>query len=74
MPALGLLLEFPIFDSYNLKMETVNAKLQPTDVEYRPLIDFEIHREEIDRFKQEFIYSKMRATEDRDGVFVVLSR
>lgn len=72
MPALGLLLEYPIFESYNRKTETINEKLQSTDVEYRPAIDFEVHRREIDQFKQEFIYSKMRQTEDRDGVFVVL--
>lgn len=71
MPALGLLLEYPIFESYNRKMASLNEKLEPTDNEYRPPIDFEVHREDIDRFKQEFIYSKMRATEDRDGVCVV---
>ena len=72
MPALGLLLEYPIFEAYNRKTQTINENLKPTDVEYRPPIDFEVHRAEIDQFKQEFIYSKMRETEDRDGVFVFI--
>ena len=48
MPALGLLLEYPIFSAYNTKMEKHNAKLPPTDPDFRPNIDFELHRKEID--------------------------
>ena len=68
MPALGLLLEEPLFDSYNERMTTLNEQLQPTDAEYRPVIDFDIHREKMNAFKEEYIYSNMREVEDRDGL------
>lgn len=72
MPALGLLLEYPIFDSYNQKVTTVNEreKYDDSHVDYRPPIDFEQYRETIDAFKQKFIYQDMRATEDRYGMYV----
>ncbi|PCH36214.1 tRNA pseudouridine synthase [Wolfiporia cocos MD-104 SS10] len=69
MPALGLLLEYPIFDTYTRKVSSVNEKLQPSDSEYRPPIDFELHREAIDEFKQQHIYTRMRAIEGQEGVF-----
>jgi len=69
MPSLGLLLEYPIFDAYNQRMVTVNQNLQPTDAEYRPAIDFELYRPQIDKFKEEHIYSRMRAIEDKDALF-----
>ncbi|KAF8817434.1 pseudouridine synthase [Phlegmacium glaucopus] len=69
MPALGLLLEEPLFDSYNQRMAALNEKLQPTDAEFRPVIDFDIHREKINAFKEKYIYSNMREVEDRDGLF-----
>lgn len=68
MPALGLLLEHPIFESYNNRMEAVNAKLQPTDAEYRPPIEFAQHKDAMEKFKQVHIYDNMRATEDRAGM------
>jgi tRNA pseudouridine38-40 synthase len=68
MPSLGLLLEHPIFDSYNDKVSRVNEKLQPTDPEYRPPIDFDKHFNVMQKFKQEHIYRNMRAIEDRDGL------
>lgn len=72
MPALGLLLEYPIFDSYNQKVTTVNEREKYDDahVDFRPPIDFEQYRETIDAFKQRFIYEDMRATEDRYGMHV----
>lgn len=70
MPALGLLLEYPIFDSYNKRIEATNSGLKPTDPEYRPLIDFEVYRETIEQFKQEHIYSRMRDIESRSGLYV----
>jgi tRNA pseudouridine38-40 synthase len=73
MPALGLLLEYPIFDSYNKKVTSINEKLEPAHADYRPEIDFEKHRESIDAFKQTFIYDNMRCIEDRDGVWVSLT-
>lgn len=68
MPSLGLLLEQPLFGSYNGRMAIINEKLEPSDAEYRPLIDFEVHREKIDAFKEEYIYKNMREVEDRDGL------
>lgn len=71
MPALGLLLEYPIFESYSRRVEGVNAKLQPGDPEYRAPIDFEVHRAQLDDFKQHHIYAKMRSIEDRHGMCVL---
>ncbi|KAF9565823.1 tRNA pseudouridine synthase [Agrocybe pediades] len=69
MPSLGLLLEEPLFDSYNQRMGVINEKLKPTDPEYRPLIDFDQYRDQINAFKEKFIYTNMRQVEDRDGLF-----
>ena len=52
MTALGLLLEYPIFESYSKRIAGVNDKVQPSDPEYRPAIDFEVHRAQLDDFKQ----------------------
>lgn len=69
MPSLGLLLESPIFESYNEKIAPA-SKLSPDDPEYRPQILFEAHKEAMERFKQEHIYAAMRATEDMFGLCV----
>ncbi|KAJ6581968.1 pseudouridine synthase [Mycena capillaripes] len=69
MPALGLLLEQPIFDSYNTRVARANEKLAPEHPDYRPPIDFEKHRDAIAAFKQKYIYENMRSVEDRDGLF-----
>lgn len=68
MPSLGLLLDNPLFDSYNQRISGISEKLQPTDPEYRPPIDFEIHRNSMEEFKQRYIYDNMRVIEDRDGM------
>ncbi|KAF7793500.1 hypothetical protein EIP86_004612 [Pleurotus ostreatoroseus] len=68
MPALGLLLEYPIFQSYNKKIEQFTT-LDPESNDYRAAIDFEALKEQLEAFKQEFIYSRMRSIEDRDGIF-----
>jgi tRNA pseudouridine38-40 synthase len=68
MPSLGLLLEQPIFESYNRKVEIVNEKLSPEDSDFRPLVNFDIYREQIERFKQTYIYDRMREIEDRKAV------
>lgn len=65
MPALGLLLEYPIFDSYNRKIAVDNEKMSIDDPNYRQPIDFEKHRAEIEQFKQEWIYTRVRATEQQ---------
>jgi hypothetical protein len=71
MPALGLLLEYPIFDMYNKKITAANEKLSgPEDAEWRPPIDFEVHRAQIDEFKENVIYTNMRAIEEREGMYV----
>ncbi|KAF7356266.1 tRNA pseudouridine synthase 1 [Mycena venus] len=69
MPALGLLLEEPLFDTYNLKVGRANEKLTPEHADFRPPISFEAHRDAIAAFKQTYIYDNMRRVEDRDGLF-----
>ena len=71
MPALGLLLEYPIFASYNRKVEAANGTMDAANPDYRPPIDFEPLREQMENFKQEFIYSNMRSVEDRDGMCAI---
>jgi len=68
MPSLGLLLEQPIFDSYNNKISSINEKLEPPHPDYRPLISFEQYHDTIENFKKEYIYDQMRAIEDRDAM------
>jgi tRNA pseudouridine38-40 synthase len=70
MPALGLLLEQPLFESYNRRMVTVNGKKEPSNPDYRPLIDFDMHREKMEEFKSKFIYHNMRQIEDRTALYV----
>ena len=70
MPALGLLLEYPIFESYNRKIAADNEKMSPTDPNQRQPIDFEAHREDMEKFKQEWIYTRVRATEQRVPMYV----
>jgi len=69
MPALGLLLEQPIFDSYNAKVRDTSARLEPSHADYRAPIDFGVHAEAMARFKDAHIYSRMRASEDQFAVF-----
>lgn len=69
MPALGLLLEYPVFEAYNRKITATNERMHdPNDPEHRHPIDFEVHRESIEKFKNEHIYSQMRAIEDKHAV------
>ncbi|KAJ7250500.1 pseudouridylate synthase [Mycena haematopus] len=69
MPALGLLLEEPLFDTYNSKVARANEKLAPEHPDYRRPINFEAHREAMAAFKQTYVYDNMRLVEDRDGLF-----
>ncbi|KAJ7066326.1 pseudouridine synthase [Mycena amicta] len=71
MPALGLLLEQPIFDSYNTRVGNANEQLKEgeADNDYRPPVDFEKHKAEMEAFKEEWIYRNMRMVEERDGLF-----
>ncbi|GAW01256.1 pseudouridylate synthase [Lentinula edodes] len=66
MPALGLLLEYPVFTGYNTR---IAKKLAPSDPDYREPIDFENYSEEMNSFKQQYIYDNMRSIEDRKGLF-----
>ncbi|KAK5103082.1 tRNA pseudouridine synthase 1 [Lithohypha guttulata] len=59
-PSLGLLLERPIFDSYN--------KRAKADLQKEP-IDFDKYKTEMDAFKQKFIYERMYEDEERENVF-----
>ena len=81
-PALGLLLEEPVFESYNRKITTANTKWKDAassggketedDGDHaqnflREPIDFDKHKSAIEEFKSKFIYETMRTTEDEQG-------
>ncbi len=68
VPALGLLLECPIYDVYNMNVIPVNQNLEPSDPSFRPPIDFAKQAEKMTEFKQKFIYTSMRGIEDRKGL------
>lgn len=68
MPSLGLLLEEPVFDSYNGRTADINENLHPSDPAYRPPIDFDLYRHQIMKFKQDFIYKNMREVESQTGL------
>lgn len=59
-PALGLLLERPVFDSYNKRAKD-NLQKDP--------IDFDQYTTEMDAFKQKFIYERMYQDEEKENVF-----
>ncbi|KIW24791.1 tRNA pseudouridine(38-40) synthase, variant [Cladophialophora immunda] len=59
-PSLGLLLERPVFESYNKRAKDALAK---------EAIDFDKYRAEMDAFKQEQIYERMYRDEEKDNVF-----
>ncbi|KAJ3976434.1 pseudouridine synthase [Lentinula raphanica] len=65
MPALGLLLEHPVFTGYNTRVTSKS----PSDPDYREPIDFDKYSEEMNTFKQRYIYDNMRSIEDRKGLF-----
>ncbi|KAL0577291.1 tRNA pseudouridine synthase 1 [Marasmius crinis-equi] len=70
MPALGLLLEYPVFDLYTKKLEAANEKYDgPSDPGYREPISFEKYADQMSAFKQKYIYDNMRSIEDRKGLF-----
>jgi len=59
-PGLGLLLERPVFDSYNEKAASQFD---------RETIDFNKYRKEVDEFKMREIYERIFREEERDDVF-----
>jgi tRNA pseudouridine38-40 synthase len=72
MPALGLLLEQPLFDNYNRKV--ASAGVAPDSTDYRAPLDFAPHVAEIAAFKSEHIYARMRALEGETGLFDAWAR
>lgn len=58
-PALGLLLECPVYDGYNSKL---------TKFGYNE-INFEKYQEKMDEFKKQYIYDKIYAEEVKENVF-----
>ncbi|KAJ2547396.1 tRNA pseudouridine synthase 1 [Coemansia sp. RSA 1933] len=61
-PGLGLLLEQPVFDGYNQR--AVNNKQGASSP-----VHFDDYKEEIETFKQKYIYDEIRKTEVADAVF-----
>ncbi|RMZ77202.1 hypothetical protein DV738_g4481, partial [Chaetothyriales sp. CBS 135597] len=59
-PALGLLLERPVFDSYNKRATSTLDK---------QAIDFDKFKTEMDAFKQKEIYERMYRDEESENVF-----
>lgn len=62
-PALGLLLERPIFKVYNDKMR---AKANQVE---RDIVDFDVYKDKINAFKEEWIYKKIFEAENQEHVF-----
>lgn len=58
-PALGLLLEQPVYDGYNSRLK---------EMDYEPL-NFEKYEKEMNEFKHKFIYERIFAEEEEDHVF-----
>ncbi|KAI4089384.1 MAG: hypothetical protein LQ339_008553 [Xanthoria mediterranea] len=61
-PSLGLLLERPVFDSYN-------SKMRGDDVEGKGEVSFEKYEKEIEEFKQREIYERIFRDEDAQDTF-----
>ncbi|KIO26619.1 hypothetical protein M407DRAFT_15026 [Tulasnella calospora MUT 4182] len=75
-PALGLLLEQPLFGSYNDRVRSENAALEKQKVSdeekanrRRDEIDFSKHQKDIGEFKLKLIYERMREEEAKSNVF-----
>ncbi|KAI8647704.1 pseudouridine synthase [Parasitella parasitica] len=62
-PALGLLLERPIFQVYNDKMRGKSNQVE------RDIVDFDLFKDEIDAFKNDWIYKKIFEAENQEDVF-----
>ncbi|CAI4827608.1 BDN_1c_G0052920.mRNA.1.CDS.1 [Saccharomyces cerevisiae] len=58
-PALGLLLEAPVFEGYNKRLEQFGYKA----------IDFSKYQDEVDKFKMKHIYDKIYKEEVDENVF-----
>ena len=60
---MGLLLENPVFDGYNIKL---------TKSDYEP-IDFTKFDKEMNEFKMKYIYDKIYAEESKENIFMDFS-
>lgn len=71
-PSLGLLLQEPRFGTYNEHIADENelAIARGETDRVRETIEWESLREQIEEFKREFIYSRIRAEEVKHGVCV----
>ncbi len=72
VPALGLLLEAPVYGEYNKNVIAANEKLDTYSPDYRPPIDFDKLTDKMEDFKQKYIYGSMRGIETRTGLYVML--
>lgn len=63
-PALGLLLERPVFEVYNRKTQQAKSR----DPTMRECIDFDVYKDTINDFKQKWIYSKIFEDEQKDAM------
>lgn len=61
-PGLGLLLERPVFSTYNERAKR--------EFEREP-IDFDLYQKEMDEFKQREIYDRIFREEEKDHQYVV---
>ncbi|KAH7101509.1 pseudouridine synthase, partial [Auriculariales sp. MPI-PUGE-AT-0066] len=68
-PALGLLLEHPLFDTYNGTLARSNTQLRADSGQAREPIDFGVHRDNMEAFKAEYIYKEIREREAEGAVF-----
>lgn len=62
-PALGLLLERPIFTVYNERQR------ERANQVHRDCVDFDAYKDKIEAFKQEWIYKKIFDAENNEHVF-----
>ncbi|OAD71357.1 hypothetical protein PHYBLDRAFT_114506 [Phycomyces blakesleeanus NRRL 1555(-)] len=72
-PALGLLLERPVYSIYNRKADKANEHdiltKSPEEAKHRDAIDFDKYKNEINDFKEKWIYKKIFETEKNERVF-----
>ncbi|KAI8063931.1 pseudouridine synthase [Gongronella butleri] len=70
-PALGLLLEQPLFESYNHKIEEHKKERhkRPKDEKEHQPIDFGTYQELMDDFKKKYIYTRVFETERAERGF-----
>ncbi|CAO1621847.1 unnamed protein product [Parajaminaea phylloscopi] len=79
-PALGLLLNSPVFEGYNGKVKVYNQQLkkqreagkvtaEEEEQQYRDEINFKLFKEEMEAFRMQHIYQTQYETEEREDEF-----